>query len=726
MKTINSWFRNFVFGAVIVCALPVSAESNVIEGVNVSAQGGGVAVKISLRQPLTTPPTSFSIASPARIAFDFADTASGMDRSSEQFTGGGVRGVNVVQAGGRTRVVLNLQYPMAYESRVEGNALYVTLAKTGAEEGAGKAQKFAEPKYATTVHSIRDINFRRGSGGEGRIVVDLSDPNVGIDVRQQGHMLVVDFQKATLPANLARKFDVTDFATPVTDIVASSQGGNAKITVTPKGLWEHQAYQADNQLIIEVKSVSEDPNKLTRSGSPNEYGGDKISLNIQNTPVKQLLQTLGEEFGYNVVMSDTVSGSISLRLQNVPWDQAFDLILERGGLDKRKRGTVLLVAPKDELLKKEELELQAKQQISDVEPLQTETFQLNYQRAEAFHKVLTDEKQRILSKRGSAVVDPRTNTLFIQDTPSRLDDLRKIIAKTDVPVRQVLIEARIVEATDNFSKNLGVRLGLNDISHPQNYGTGRVQSRIGGSLSDMARNTEQNLSKETYDPTTGIVTKTFNYDRKTLPGPTDLTNMSATGVNLPATTLKGNTPGAFSMILFNPSATRFLNLELSALEVDGKGKIVSSPRVMTSDQTEAIIEQGVEIPYQTATASGATAIAWKKANLSLKVKPQITPDGRVVMSLEINKDVPDTTLTSNLVAIKTKHVKTDVLVENGGTVVIGGIYEETESQATSRIPVLGDLPYVGFLFRNKRTDRDKIELLVFITPKIVSGELALR
>jgi type IV pilus assembly protein PilQ len=725
MKTINSWIRSFLIGAVVLCAIPAIAESNLIEGVNVSTQGGGVAVKIALREPLAAAPTSFSIANPARIAFDFPDTGSAMERSSEQYTGGGVRGINVVQSGGRTRVVLNLQYPMVYESRVDGKYLYVTLAKTASDEAEGKALKFSEPKYATTVHSIRDINFRRGSGGEGRIVVDLSDPNVGVDVRQQGHVLVVEFKKATLPINLARKFDVTDFATPVTDIVASSNGSGAKITISPKGLWEHQAYQADNQLIVEIKSVQEDPNKLTRSGSPNEYGGDKISLNIQNTPVKQLLQTLGEEFGYNVVMSDTVSGSISLRLQNVPWDQAFDLILERGGLDKRKRGTVLLVAPKDELLKKEELELQAKQQISDVEPLQTETFQLNYQRAEAFHKVLTDEKQRILSKRGSAIVDPRTNTLFIQDTPSRLEDLRKIIAKTDVPVRQVLIEARIVEATDNFSKNLGVRLGLNDISYPQS-GSNRLQSRIGGSLSDMARNTEQNLSKVTYDAATQTVTKTFNYDRKTLPGATDLTNMSATGVNLPATTLKGNTPGAFSMILFNPSATRFLNLELSALEVDGKGKIVSSPRVMTSDQTEAIIEQGVEIPYQTATASGATAIAWKKANLSLKVKPQITPDGRVVMSLEVNKDVPDTTLTSNLVAIKTKHVKTDVLVENGGTVVIGGIYEETESQATSRIPVLGDLPYLGFLFRNKRTDREKIELLVFITPKIVSGELALR
>ena len=555
------------------------------------------------------------------------------------------------------------------------------------------------------------------------MVIDLSDANVGVDVRQQGEQVIVEFLKATLPPHMAQKIDVTDFSTPVTSVTAMPQAGNARVAISAKGLWEHQAYQAENQFVIEVKAVSEDPNKLARSGGPHEYGGDKISLNIQNTPVKQLLQTLGEEFGYNVVMSDTVSGSISLRLQNVPWDQAFDLILERGGLDKRRRGTVLLIAPKDELLKKEELELQAKQQISDVEPLKTETFQLNYQRAEAFHKVLTDEKQRILSKRGSAVMDPRTNTLFIQDTPTRLEELRKIIAKTDVPVRQVLIEARIVEATDNFSKNLGVRLGFNDISNPAN-GTGRLQSRIGGSMLDQARETYQNVISRTIDASTGI--ETITRPAKVMLDNSATYNNSATSVNLPASAIKGSQAGAFSLVLFNPSATRFLNLELSALEVDGKGKVVSSPRVMTSDQAEAIIEQGIEIPYQQATSSGATAVMFKKANLSLKVKPQITPDGRVIMSLDINKDVPDTTIASNVIAIKTKHIKTDILVENGGTVVIGGIYEETESQATSRIPFLGDLPYVGFLFRNTRTDRDKVELLIFITPKIVSGDLALR
>ena len=685
-----------------------SAADNTIDTLNVAPLGDSVTLKVALKQPLSEVPPSFSVANPARIAFDFLNTANGLGKTVEPVSSGGLRSVNVVQSGDRTRLVLNLNQPMTHEAKLVDGQLYITLsAIKGPETVGGKVAVFAEKTFSPVSHAVRDLNFRRGERGEGRIVVELSDPNMGIDIRQQGQELVVDFLKATLPENLRRKFDVADFGTPVSAIVASVQGGNSRLVISPNGLWEHQAYQADNQSVVEVKRVAEDPNKLTKSASATDYGGDRISLNIQNTPIKQLLQTLGEEFGYNVVMSDTVNGSISLRLQNVPWDQAFDLILERGGLDKRKRGNVLLIAPKDELLKKEELELQSKQLISDVEPLKTESFQLNYQRAEAFQKILTDEKQRILSKRGSAVIDPRTNTLFIQDTPGRLEELRKLIAKIDIPVRQVMIEARIVEASDSFSKNLGARLGFHDVSSVVS-GSNRIQSRIGGSLNDTAYHTGQTSTVPNYiaDGTTR--------------------NNSATSVNLPATSIKGSQPGAFSLILFNPSATRFLNLELSALEVDGKGKVVSSPRVMTSDQTEALIEQGVEIPYQQATSAGATAVAFKKANLSLKVKPQITPDGRVMMALDINKDVPDTTLAGGTIAIKTKHIKTDVLVDNGGTVVIGGIYEETENRSVSRIPFLGDLPYVGFLFKNTSTDREKVELLVFITPKIIAEGLALR
>lgn len=391
-----------------------SAADNTIDTLNVAPLGDSVTLKVVLKQPLSEVPPSFSVANPARIAFDFLNTANGLGKTVEPVSSGGLRSVNVVQSGDRTRLVLNLNQPMSHEAKLVDGQLYVTLsAVKGPETVGGKVAVFAEKTFSPISHAVRDLNFRRGERGEGRVVVDLSDPNVGIDIRQQGQELVVDFLKATLPDNLRRKFDVADFGTPVSTIVASVQGGNSRLVISPKGLWEHQAYQADNQFVVEVKPVAEDPNKLTKSASATDYGGDRISLNIQNTPIKQLLQTLGEEFGYNVVMSDTVNGSISLRLQNVPWDQAFDLILERGGLDKRKRGNVLLIAPKDELLKKEELELQSKQLISDVEPLKTESFQLNYQRAEAFQKILTDDKQRILSKRGVPLLTlARTRCLF--------------------------------------------------------------------------------------------------------------------------------------------------------------------------------------------------------------------------------------------------------------------------------------------------------------------------
>lgn len=681
---------------------------NSLESLNVAPVGDKVVLKLGFKSPVAGVPGSFAIANPARIALDFTGVGNGLGRNSQKFDAGLLRSVNAVQVGDRTRVVLNLSQVVSYETKVDGNAVYVELSaiKT-AEVGQSSLPKFSPVGYAQNKHAITDVNFRRGKNGEGRILVNLSDAAIGVDINKQGNDLVVDFQKVSIPRDLIRKFDVTDFGTPVNDFGVTRLGDNVRFVIKSGGAWEHQAYQADNQFVIEVKKSVQDPNKLSKGNSVGEYGGDKISLNIQNTPVKQLLQTLGEEFGYNVVMSDSVQGSISLRLQDVPWDQAFDLILEKGGLDKRKRGNVLLVAPKDELLKKEEMELQAQQQISDVEPLRTETFQLNYQKAEAFQKILTDEKQRILSKRGSAVIDARTNTLFIQDTPTRLEELRKIIAKVDVPVRQVLIEARIVIATDDFAKNLGARLGVTDMGTKATQ-SNRIQGTIGGALGATGYLTGQ------------TDTKASIYTNGTA------TNEGGTSVNLPASSINGSEPGAFSLTLFNPSKTKFLNLEISALEQDGKGKVVSSPRVMTSDQAEAIIEQGTEIPYQQATSSGATAVQFKKANLSLKVQPQITPDGRVIMSLDINKDEPDTTSVSGAVAIKTKHIKTDVLVENGGTVVIGGIYEESDTKTISRVPFLGDLPYVGFLFRNTKSDYSKTELMVFITPKIIADSLALR
>lgn len=505
-----------------------------------------------------------------------------------------------------------------------------------------------------------------------------------------------------MPEGLRKRLDVTDFGTPVTSINTTQQGDNARVTISPKGLWEHNAYQSDNQFVIEVKPIIENPNKLVQ-GSRGGYQGEKLSLNFQNVDVRRLLQVIGEFTGMNMVVSDSVGGSITLILKDVPWDQALDIILQQKGLDMRKNGNVILIAPREEIATKEKLDFESKMQIGDLEPLRTESFQLNYQKAEEVKKLLTDATQRMLSKRGSAVVDTRTNLLFVQDTPSRLDEVRQLIAKVDQSVRQVMIEARIVEAGDSFAKNLGMRLGINQRA-PNHFGGDSVvrgNSMIGAKLESPGY-----MSGQVKD-----IPK-FNTD--------------AMNVNMPATPRSG-TPGAFSWILYNSAQTFFLNMEISALEADGKGKVISSPRVMTANQVEAIIEQGVEIPYQQATSSGATSVSFRKANLSLKVKPQITPDGKITMMLDVNKDTPNTKLATGAgVAIDTKHVKTEVLVENGGTVVIGGIYTQNTSNTTQRIPILGDLPYIGWLFKNREWIDDKTELLIFITPRIVAEGLALR
>jgi len=424
--------------------------------------------------------------------------------------------------------------------------------------------------------------------------------------------------------------------------------------------------------------------------------------------VRAVLNVIADFTDLNVITSDTVGGSITLRLKDVPWDQALDIILQTRGLDMRKTGNVIWIAPRDELATREKLALEAQSQINELEQVRTESFQINYQKAADVQKLLSDATQRILSKRGSAVVDTRTNQLFVQDTPSRLEDVRKLIAKIDVPVRQVMIEARIVEASDNFSRNLGARLGYNE-----NMGAGGRGNRFLGSENNR-------FAVGTGEAGNALA----NVDTGSIGGAQNLGNGTPGGlfVNMPATGAGGFNAGAFSLILFNAGLTKFLNLEVSAAEADQKLKTISSPRVLTADQVEAIVEQGVEIPYQQATSSGATSISFRKANLSLKVKPQITPDGNVIMTLDVNKDIPGATTAAG-VQISTKHVKTEVLVENGGTVVIGGIYEEIDNVNSARTPFLGDLPYIGFLFRNTTTVRNKSELLIFITPRIMNERL---
>ncbi len=692
MKQIKTYLLS-VFGGIFLAVATISAQEtspNSIESMTVAQQGGVLNVKLTFKEPLTALPPGFSVAKPARIALDFANTINGLGKNSQTYNEGDLRSANVVQAEGRTRLVLNLNQVMTYEARIDGNSLLLTLTPSAKEGGAPVVEHFAQVNPSQVSNSIRDIAFRRGKDGEARITVDLSDPNAGIDIRQQGKDLIVDFVKVTVPDALRKRLDVTDFATPVVSLNTLQQGSNVRMTITPRGLWEHNAYQTDNQFVIEVKPVIENPNKLVQ-GSRGGYQGEKLSLNFQNVEVRRLLQVIGEFTGMNMVVSDSVGGAITLILKDVPWDQALDIILQQKGLDMRKNGNVILIAPREEIATKEKLEFESKVQISDLEPLRTESFQMNYIKAADVQKLLVDPKQTLLSKRGSALLDDRSNMMFVKDTPSRLDDVREMIAKVDTPVRQVMIEARIVEAGDSFAKNLGIRLS-----------TGAATTATSASGTTVTNSS-------------------------TLAAINTATRTSQIGsVNLPATPRAG-TAGTFALSLYNSTYSRFINAEISALESDGRGKVISSPRVMTANQVEALIEQGVEIPYQQATSSGATSVSFRKANLALKVKPQITPDGKITMTLDINKDTPNTRLSTGAgVAIDTKHVKTEVLVENGGTVVIGGIYTQEVRDNTQRIPFFGDLPYIGWLFKNREWIDDKTELLVFITPKIVAEGLSVR
>lgn len=685
---------------------------NRIEDLQAAEQGGVVFVRITLKQPLASPPASFSVANPARIAFDFPKTANGLGRSVQDIGQGDLRSANIVQAGDRTRMVLNLTQMTPYETKLDGRNVLITLTPLGAARAPSAAPgqafaNFADSKsLGQSASSIRDITFRRGADGAGRILVQLSDPQVGIDVRRQGPNLVVDFLNTTLPENLRRRSDVTDFATPVTTMTAQPQGNNARLVVTPSGNWEHNAYQSDNQFVLEVKRVIEDPNKLVQGSGHGKYQGEKLSLNFQNIDVRSVLQVIADFTDFNIITSDSVQGNLTLRLKDVPWDQALDIILQSKGLDMRKNGNVIWIAPADELATREKLQLEAQAQIGDLEPLQTESFQINYHKAKEIFDFLKSKDQTILSKRGSVVVDERSNKVFVTDVGTRLEALRKLITEIDVPPRQVLIEARIVEANKDFSRDLGVRLGVGDA---------KSHSLGGGANIGLGKSEFVSFKND----------GTLNTDANALLNGT----IRRIGESATSGAGAGQLPtgfGALNLTLFNSGLTRFLNLELQAMEADQRGRIISSPRVLTANQVEATIEQGTEIPYEQSTSSGATSVSFKKAVLSLKVKPQITPDGRLQLTIAVNKDRPVFDPRFSVPAIETKNVKSEVLIDNGGTVVIGGIYQEEESNDTARVPVLGEIPVLGALFRTTSRVSNRSELLVFITPRVVSDALSLR
>ncbi len=689
---------------------------NAVQSISSSQQAGGEVVRIELSAPLASVPAGFTVQAPPRIAIDLPNVSNGLGKPSLEINQGNLRSVNLAQSGERTRLVLNLRQPASYTARIEGKTLLLMLETNGAVQaatGTSEPVHFA-PSLNTEPLALRDIDFRRGQDGAGRVVVTLPNNQVGVDIRQQGQNLIVEFLRSSVPESLRRRLDVTDFGTPVHAISTVQSGDRVRMVIEPRGNWEHSAYQSDNQLVVEVRSVKVDPNKLTQGPG---YTGEKLSLNFQNIEVRALLQVIADFTNFNVVTSDTVTGSVTLRLKDVPWDQALDIILQAKGLGLRKSGNVIWIAPKDELASKEQVELEAKKKIADLEPVRTQSFQLNYTKAEDVAKGLTGQtagqggggstNARILSARGSVIYETRTNQLFVSDIPSKLEEIQAMIAKIDVPVRQVLIEARIVVADDTFGRSLGVKLGGSDL--PINGNSAGVGYSVGGSNRVVFGGNTNAVAGSTGQPG----------------GSTSLANTNF--VNLPANASAISTEAAatFALSLFSATAQRFLNLELSALEADGKGKIVSSPRVITADQVEALIEQGEEIPYQVASSSGATSIQFKKANLSLKVRPQITPEGNVILDVEANKDSRGKDTNAGP-AIDTKHVKTQVLVENGGTVVIGGIFEQTDRETINKVPFLGDVPFLGNLFKNKVRIDNKTELLIFITPKVVSERAAAR
>ena len=722
------------------------ATSNSIENLQVSQSEGVTIVKLTLKQPLVAAPASFSIANPARVAFDFPDTGNGLARNVQQVNQGDLRSINIIQVGDRTRMVLNLNRMSPYETRFEGSVLYVTLATTptvvGGATVAPEVSHFATAKPQAASQSLRDINFRRGKDGEARIIVELSDPNVGIDLQKQGKNLVVTFKKAELPPQLSRRMDVTDFATPVTSVNTLAQGENVQMTITPHGLWEHNAYQSDNQFVVEIRPVAENPNQLVQ-GSSMGVQGEKLSLNFQNIEVRAVLQVIADFTNYNIITSDTVSGNVTLRLKDVPWDQALDIILQAKGLGMRKNGNVIWIAPDKEIIDRDEYQSRSRQASSISEPMQTQTFHLSYAKAEDVVKLLTgegvkkaaeqqqggsiagvsgeapqikgaisaaSERGNYLSPFGAVTMDTRTNQMFVTDYPQYLERVKKLIAQIDKPVKQVLIEARIVSAEDNFGRSLGVRLGYNDLSSTipgqgvgsKVPGTNSTYTTVGGTLEGVFTQTGQDVGGGKASGTAPTLAQ-------------------STFVNLPATSQGGASPSTFAISLFKTGLASFINLELQAAETDGRVKGIASPRVVTANSRQAEIAQGVEIPYTVRTLNGPVTM-FKKAVLKLAVTPQITTDGTVILDLDVSNDEVGVVYADG-VSINTKNIKTKVTVENGGTVVLGGVYQQNEQETTNKVPLLGDLPVVGNLFKSNSRTQARKELLVFITPKIIDEQI---
>ena len=697
----------------------LALAENSVMAVTAQRNGSSEQVRIDFAQELTALPKAFATHNPARIVLDFPGLGSavGMGRIAMPQTL--VDSAVVAQSGARSRVVIHLRQAANYRLDVVGKSLLVALEPMG---GAAPAQmttavapavsatlsvpsSTASPTEAavlplTVPAPMSDIQFRRGSDGAGRVLVSLPGKYVSADVRQVGSNLVIDLSNVSLPDRLRKRLDVTDFATPVQSITTDQNAGRVRMQITALGAWEHTAYQTDTELVLEIRPLTQDSKKTAQKDA---FTGEKLSLNFQSIDVRQVLQVIADFTNFNVVASDSVTGTLTLRVQNVPWDQVLDIIMRSKGLTMRKNGNVLWVAPKEEIAAKEKLEFESQISNEKIEPLRTQSFQLNYAKASDVAPQLMagggggeGVAGRILSLRGSVIAEPRTNQLFITDVAIKLDQVAQLIAKVDVPVRQVLIEARIVEASSDFAKNLGVKLGGLDL-----------RAAKGGEGGFQLAGENRMAFGTSYANVLGSS------------GATTTMDASSNFVNLPAGAYAGASAATFAVSLFSAASNRVLALELSALESDGRGKIISSPRVIAYDKTKAIIEQGTEIPYQMATSSGATAVSFRKAVLKLDVVPQITPDGNISLELDVSKDSVGA-LTAFGPSIDTKHIKTQVLVDNGGTVVIGGIYTEEQQDRDNKVPFFGDLPGLGLLFQNKSKVTKKSETLVFITPKLIN------
>jgi type IV pilus assembly protein PilQ len=659
----------------------------------------GQQLQLTLRLSGPAPqPLSFTIDNPARISFDLPNTTLALPSRRIDVHASGLDTILAAETKDRTRLVLNLDKLVPYDTRVDGSNIIVMLGGSAARVSAGAAPAVA-PSGGSGVRELRSIDFRRGTDGAGRVIVKLSDPHIHVNLHQVGNQVVVDFSDASVPANLTRRYDASDYGTPISGFDVTRVGNGSRIAITASGDYEQLAYQSDDQYVVEVA-----PRRKV-ANAPEErpvYSGERLTLNFQDIETRAVLQLLADASGQNIVVSDSVTGNVTLRLQNVPWDQALDIVLRTKGLDKRRQDNVIIVAPQAELAAREKAELAARKDVQELAPLRSEYLQVNYAKAQDMAGLIKTQTNSLLSPRGSVAVDDRTNTLLLQDTADRLADVRRLVATLDIPVRQVLIEARIVIVNNDFERDLGARFGLTNV---QKYGNNGLVTTTGNAVG-----TDQIVGS-------GLVNRQGGGSPFPVTLPTGGTATNRYNVNLPVTSPAGT-------IALGILGSNFLvDLELSAAQAETQANIISSPRVITANQKEATIEQGVEIPYQQSASSGATTIQFKKAVLSLKVKPQITPDNRIILDLDVKDDAVGTVVVTsggvNVPSIDTREISTQVLVNDGQTVVLGGILSTTQREDDTKVPYLGDIPVLGHLFKNTIHKDNKDELMIFITPKIV-------